>query len=88
MEFRWDEWNVEHLAKHGVRPDEAEHVVEHASHGDTAYRGDGKYLAWGPGHGGRFLQVVFVVDEDGSVYVIHARGLTENEKRKYRKRWR
>jgi hypothetical protein len=30
-EFRWNEWNVEHLAKHGVEPWEAEHVVNFAA---------------------------------------------------------
>jgi len=27
MEFRWNEWNVEHIAEHGVTPDEAELVL-------------------------------------------------------------
>jgi len=37
---------------------------------------------------GRLLQVVFVLDEDGSVYVIHARPLTDPERRRYRRRSR
>ncbi|WP_211328208.1 hypothetical protein [Thermodesulfitimonas autotrophica] len=24
--FRWDTWNINHIAKHGVRPEEAEEV--------------------------------------------------------------
>jgi len=41
------------------------------------------WLVWG--RGGRMLWVVFLIDEDDSVYVIHARPLTEREKRRHRK---
>ena len=30
MEFRWIEWNIDKVGDHGVMPEEAEHVVEHA----------------------------------------------------------
>ena len=30
MEFRWNEWNLDHVSKHGVTPDEAEYVVRNA----------------------------------------------------------
>jgi hypothetical protein len=33
-------------------------------------------------------QVVYVIDPDGTVYVIHARPLTDREKRRYRRRKR
>jgi len=49
---------------------------------------DDKWLVWGRGRGGRFLQVIFVLDPDDTVFVIHARPLTDNEKRRYRKRTR
>jgi uncharacterized DUF497 family protein len=45
-----------------------------------------KWLVWGRGQGGRFLQVIFVVDEDQTIYVIHARVLNEQEKRRFRRR--
>jgi uncharacterized DUF497 family protein len=48
-------------------------------------RPDEKFLVWGPGRGGRLLQVVFVLDPDDTVYVIHARPLTEAEKRRIRR---
>ena len=84
MDFRWNEWNIEHLAKHGVDPCEAEQVVGNARPPFPLYRGDGKWLVWGRGRGGRLLQVAFVIDEDDSVYVIHARALTDREKRRFR----
>ena len=87
MEFRWNEWNVDHIGKHGVAPDEAELVIKRAKRPFPKYHGDGKWLVWGRGQGGRFLQVIFVVDEDGRLFVIHARPLTPSEKRRYRRRF-
>ena len=88
MDFRWNQWNIEHLASHGVDPEEAEDVVVQAS-GPYPWRiGDDKLLVWGPGRGGRLLQVVFVLDDDGTAFVIHARELTNREKRIHRRRKR
>ena len=86
MEFRWNEWNVEHIGTHGVAPDEAEQVVCNAEGPYLAYRGEGKYMAWGRGRGGRLLQVVYIFDDDDAVYVIHARQLADKEKRRFQKR--
>jgi uncharacterized DUF497 family protein len=47
---------------------------------------DDKWLVWGATSAGRQLQVVFVLDEDGTVFVIHARDLTAREKRRLRRR--
>lgn len=86
MEFRWNDWNIEHIGKHGVDPDEAEQVVIQATNPYPLRREDDKWLVWGRGRGGRFLQVVFVLDADETVFVIHARPLTDAEKRRYRRR--
>ncbi len=83
MDFRWNAWNLEHVPRHGVTAAEAEWVVRTARrpfprtiHGD-------KRLAWGPDSGGRLVQVIFVLDADDTVYIIHARPLTDREKRRY-----
>jgi uncharacterized DUF497 family protein len=82
--FRWNDWNLEHAAKHGVTREECEKVVSSARH---RHHGDGKMIAVGRGNGGRWIQVVFVYDEpEGTVYVIHARPLIDREKRRERKR--
>jgi uncharacterized DUF497 family protein len=83
MEFRWNPWNEEHIGRHGVSQQEAETV---ARGGKPLYRGDGKYLVTGRGRGGRWLQVIYLLDEDGSLYVIHARPLRDREKRRQRRR--
>ncbi len=84
MDFRWVEWNTQHIAAHGVEPERAEEVIENARSPFPHRIEDDKWLAWGSTSGGRLLQVIFVPREDGSLYVIHARPLTEAE----RKRWR
>lgn len=47
---------------------------------------DDKLLVWGGSQHGELLQVIFVLDENGSTYVLHARPLTEKEKRRYRRK--
>ncbi len=86
MEFRWNDWNGEHIAEHGVSPEEAEEVVRAAKPPFPEYRGDGKYAVWGQTGDGRFLQVIYIVDPDPCLYVIHARPLDDQEKRRLRRR--
>jgi len=86
MDFRWNEWNVEHIARHGVMPDEAEYVVRTAKNPFPRKIEEDKWLVWGRGRGDRFLQVIYVLDEDRTVYVIHARPLEDREKRRFRRR--
>jgi uncharacterized DUF497 family protein len=86
MEFRWNDWNIEHIGGHGVTRDEAEWVVEHAARPFPQRREDEKWAVWGPSPGGRLLQVIYVLDDDHSVFVIHTRPLTAKEKRRYKKR--
>jgi hypothetical protein len=49
MEFRWNDWNIDHIGRHGVSRLEAESVAKSAQ---PLYRGDGKYLVRGRGAGG------------------------------------
>jgi len=85
MGFRWNRWNAEYVATHGATPEEAEAVVAGAASPFPRKIDDDKWLVWGRGFGGRLLQVVFVLDDDDTVYVIHARPLTDREKRRYRR---
>ena len=86
MDFRWNDWNIEHIGKHGVTPEEAELVVTCAARPFPRRIDEDKWLVWGRGNGGRYLQVIFVADEDGTVFVIHARPLTDREKKRFRRR--
>ncbi|MFL5243101.1 MAG: hypothetical protein ACJ8FY_13415 [Gemmataceae bacterium] len=80
MRFRWIDWNIEHLAQHGVDPVEAESVVTKARAPFPQGRSDGKYVVWGPGRGGRLIQIVYVIDEVGDLFVIHGRPLGQRGK--------
>ena len=84
-DFRWNTWNVEHIAKHGVTPDEAEYVVNHASAPYPRFQGDEKCLVRGQTVAGRYLQAIYVFDPADEVFVIHARPLTDREKRRLRR---
>jgi uncharacterized DUF497 family protein len=86
VQFRWNEWNLEHIAEHGVSPEEAKWVVETARRPYPMARPDDKWLAVGRGRSGRWLQVIYILDSEDVVFVIHARPLTENEKRRVRRR--
>jgi uncharacterized DUF497 family protein len=88
MRFRWIDWNREHVADHSVDPDEAEMVVRQARPPFPRKIEEEKWLVIGPGKGGRLLQVIYIVDEDKTVFVIHARPISEREKRRFRKRFK
>jgi uncharacterized DUF497 family protein len=84
--FRWNDWNLGHIGSHGVSSEEAEYVVENALRPFPEYVGDEKWRIWGQTFNGRYLQIIFLYDPDDSIFIIHARGLTENEKRQLRRR--
>lgn len=73
MDFRWNEWNLEHACRHGVSPREAELVVRTARRPFPRRATDDRFLVWGRGTGGRLVQVVFLIDSEYSIYIIHAR---------------
>ena len=87
-DFRWNDWNEDHIARHGVRSDEAEYVVEHPARGFPRSDGSRKYRAWGQTTTGRYLQVIYIFSPPGVVYVIHSRDLTEPEKHRLRRQGR
>ena len=88
MEFRWNEWNVEHATQHGVRVEEIEALIEAAAPPYPAEIGHRKWLVLGQGPTGRYLQAIYIVDDDDTLYVIHARPLRDHEKRRFRRRMR
>jgi hypothetical protein len=65
--FLWDEANVEHIAEHGVLPDEPEYVIRCAKSPYPERIGDGKLRVWGQTRDGKYLQVVFVEPTDDEI---------------------
>jgi len=86
MQFRWIDWNRDHIAEHGMESDDAEMLVRNAKAPWPIKIEDDKWLVKGQGIGGRFLQVVYLLDPDKTVFIIHARPLTEREKKQLRRR--
>jgi hypothetical protein len=87
-QFRWIEWNVEKCHKHNVVPDDVEYVVQHASRLFPKRTEDGKYAVWGKDRGGQYLQVIYLIDPDGTLFVIHAMPLTDRQKHQLRRLFR
>jgi uncharacterized DUF497 family protein len=80
----WDDWNRDHIVKHGVTPTEAEEVV-----GKKAiYRQSRKnrLVVTGPTDVGRMLTVVVgpVPNQPGLFYVFSARPASRQERREHR----
>jgi hypothetical protein len=82
--FRWIRWNVEKCESHGVSPAEAEYVIDRARRPFPMGVDDEKVLVWGRTE--RKTAVVYLVGDDGVLFVIHARPLTTKEKSRFRRR--
>jgi len=80
-EFRWNDWNLDHATQHGCTIEEIQMVVRNAGRGFPRKIGDDKQLVIGRGSGGRFIRVIFVLDADRTMYVIHAMPLTTRRRR-------
>jgi uncharacterized DUF497 family protein len=61
MFFYWDDWNRQHVEKHGVEPKEAEQVVVTARRPYPKMIGNGKWQVKGSTIAGRKLQVIYVI---------------------------
>jgi uncharacterized DUF497 family protein len=86
LEFRWNDWNLDHATRHGVSREEAESLVQSARAPFPQQIGDDKLLVVGRGRGDRFAQVIYLTDDDGTLYIIHAMPLTDRQKRQLRRR--
>lgn len=88
MDFEWDEDNEEHIARHGVVPDEAEEVLLDPRRVPApAYSvyGERRRGVIGATEDGRVLAVIYAA-RGGVVRIITARDADPDEKRRYRRR--
>ena len=88
MEFDWDDANVEHIARHGVTPDEVEEaLLDRRGVPAPAYQlEDERRYGWtGATDAGRLLYVVYTV-RHRLTRVITTRNANELERRSYRRR--
>jgi uncharacterized DUF497 family protein len=70
-DFTWDDYNLEKIAKHGVSPEEAEHVVRFARRPYPRRHKKGTWIVVGRGNSNRKLRVIFMIEYD-NFYIIHA----------------
>ncbi len=79
----WDPWNVTHIARHGVTPEEVEEVC----HGEPVVQvgKKGRSLVFGPTLSGRTLAVVLDPESlpEGVYYPVTARPASRGERAIY-----
>lgn len=86
-EIRWTEQSEDHIARHGVTPGEVEQVL--FSRPRLVANGrDGVTLMFGTTDSGRHLAVVMSDAEDGRLFVVTARDMTDAERRTFARRGR
>ena len=74
FDFIWDdgeEGNVEHIAEHGLTPEDVEEVVQNPRSTDKS-RSSGRPVATGYTPDGRYVFVVYELMDDVTVYVVSA----------------
>jgi uncharacterized DUF497 family protein len=83
----WDEWNEDHISRHGVAPYEVEEICSRPGRILRRGRG-GTYAVFGQTEEGREL-VIFLAPrgpQPGSFYAITARPMNARERRYFRAR--
>lgn len=77
--FEWNEANIEHIARHGVTPEEVEEACDNRP---LILKGrSGTYLIYSQSDAGRFILTIANYRGNGTIRVITARDMTENEKK-------
>lgn len=81
--FDWDKFNINHIARHKVEPEEVEEVfcgqfLVRKSHSK-------RYFVLGQTEAGRYLAIVFELKTGGVARIVTARDMDAKEKRIYRR---
>ncbi|HEX4793416.1 MAG TPA: hypothetical protein VH370_06470 [Humisphaera sp.] len=71
-DFRWNRFNLDKIAIHGVTRSEVEHAIRFARPPFPRPHKKGTYYVLGRGNSNRKLQIIYCLDEDETYYVIHA----------------
>lgn len=85
-ELLWDEWNVAHIARHGVTSQEVEEVCR--AGGMALQGGKGRLVFIGLTNDGRMLAVILGAEPqagEGVYYPVTARPAARKERQLYRK---
>lgn len=84
--FDWDDANIEHIAEHGLEPEDVEEVFLNPTLPAAAYNvpGEKRFALLGTTDAGRILYVVYT-KRSGQVRIATARDANKSEKRRYRR---
>jgi uncharacterized protein len=82
--LRFNDWNIDHIALHGVTPEEVEEACRIAPMFSETYRERLRLI--GPTANGRMLTVILGPEEAGVFYPITARPASRKERRRYQER--
>lgn len=83
----WTEGSEDHIARHGVTPEEVQEALYTRPRWITPGR-SGVTLVFAVTDAGRYLLVVIAPARDGGVYVVTARDLNDSERRTFRRKGR
>lgn len=75
----WDEWNVTHIARHGITPDEVEQVCRGNPVRLQSYKK--RIILVGPTQEGKIISVVLDPENHGVYYPVTARLASRKERR-------
>jgi len=81
--IRWEAWNIDHIAGHGVIPEEVEDV-DYSQRFTVRRVGQMRYLLTGQTVSGRYLSIVMDREQPSQYVVVTARDATSRERRDYR----
>lgn len=86
LRIEWDEDSVDHIARHGVEPEEVEELLASRHLWNRAKKGT--YLALGRSASGRYLMAVLARRPSKSYYVVTARDMSDTERKRFRGRFK
>ena len=82
----WDTWNIKHIARHDISPEDIEWLLTCARPRPCFERSRSEKLAvWGRDEHGRFLLLILANRGKCVYYPVTARTMTEREKRRYQR---
>jgi uncharacterized protein len=84
MEFDWDADNVQHIARHGVDPEEAEEaiLIEPLEADVQSHVSEDRVLCFGHTKSGRLLTILYA-DRRGKIRVVTAYEMTKAQQQMY-----
>jgi len=85
--IRWIDESIEHIARHGIKPEEVEEVCFNEDNAPFIRSGrENLHYVFGKTYSGRFLFVVVRFIRQGEIKIITARDMNTWEKNYFKKR--